>query len=54
MTHLPDNGDVREGIKQFHLSRWFKNKRRETPFKGDKVKALIKTSNCEKLVPYFS
>ena len=29
-------------------------KRLETPFKCDNVKALIKTSNCEELVLYFS
>ena len=29
-------------------------KRLETPFKGDNVKALIKTSNCENMVLYFS
>ena len=28
--------------------------RLETPFKGDNVKALVKTSNCENLVLYFS
>ena len=28
--------------------------RLETPFKGDNVKALIKRSNCENLVLYFS
>ena len=33
---------------------WFKKNRLETPFKGDDVKALIKTSNCENLVLYFS
>ena len=43
-----------EGIKQFYLKMWFKKKRQETPFKGDNVKALIKTANCEKLVLYFS
>ena len=43
-----------EGIIQFHLSMWFKKNRLETPFKGDNVKALIKTSNCENLVLYFS
>ena len=32
----------------------FKKNRLETPFKGDNVKALIKTSNCENLVLYFS
>ena len=46
--------NVLEGIKQFYLSMWLKKNRRETPFKGDNVKALIKTSNCEKLVLYFS
>ena len=28
--------------------------RPETPFKADNVKSLIKSSNCEKLVLYFS
>ena len=46
--------NVLEGIKQFHLSMWFKKNRLETPFKGDNVNALIKTSNCENLVLYFS
>ena len=46
--------NVLEGINQFDLSMWFKKKRLETPFKGDKVKVLIKTSNCENLVLYFS
>ena len=45
---------VLEGIKQFHLSMWFKKNRLETPLKGDNVKALIKTSNCKNLVLYFS
>ena len=45
---------VLEGIVQFHLSMCFKKNRIETPFKGDNVKALIKTSNCENLVLYFS
>ena len=40
--------------KQFYLLMWFKKKRLETPFKGDDVKALIKTSNYENLVLYFS
>ena len=40
--------NVLEGIKQFYLSLWFKKTRLETPFKGDNVKAIIKTSNCEK------
>ena len=34
--------NVFEGIKQFHLSMWFKKIRLETPFKGDNVKALVK------------
>ena len=46
--------NVLEGIKQFHLSMWFKKNRLETPFKGENVKALIKTSNCENLVLYLS
>ena len=46
--------NVLEGIIQFHLSMWFKKNRLKTPFKGDNVKALIKTSNCENLVLYFS
>ena len=43
-----------EGIKQLLLVMWFKKTRLETPFKGDIVKALVKTSNCENLVLYFS
>ena len=43
-----------EGIKQFYLLMWLKKTRLETPFKGDNVKALVKTSNCENLVLYFS
>ena len=43
-----------EGIKKFYLLLWFKKYRLETPFKGDNVKALIKTSNCENLIRYFS
>ena len=39
--------NVLEGIKQFYLLMWFKKTRLETPFKGDNVKALVKTSNCE-------
>ena len=46
--------NVLEGIKQFHLLMWFKKTWLETPFKGDNVKALVKTSNCENLVLYFS
>ena len=43
-----------ESIKPFYLLMWFKKTRLETPFKGDNVKALVKTSNCENLVLYFS
>ena len=43
-----------EGIKQLHLLMRPKKTRLETPFKGDNVKALVKTSNCENLVLYFS
>ena len=46
--------NVFEDIKQFYLLMWFKKKRLGTPFKGDNVKALIKTSNCENFVLYFS
>ena len=46
--------NVLEGIKQFYLLMWFKKTRLETPFKGDNVKAWVKTSNCENLVLYFS
>ena len=45
---------VLEGIKQFYLLIWFKKTRLETPFKGHNVKALVKTSDCENLVLYFS
>ena len=45
---------VLEGIKQYYLLMWFKKTRLETPFKGDNVKALVKTSYCENLVLYFS
>ena len=38
--------NVLEGIKQFYLLMRFKKTRLETPFKGDNVKALVKTSNC--------
>ena len=46
--------NVLEGIKQFYLLMWFRKTRLETPFKGDNVKELVKTSNCENLVLYFS
>ena len=45
---------VLEGIKHFYLLMWFKKTLLEIPFKGDNVKALVKTSNCENLVLYFS
>ena len=45
--------NVLEGIKQFYLLMWFKKTQLETPFKGDDVKALVKTSNCENLILYF-
>ena len=46
--------NVLGGIKQFYLLMWFKKTRLETLFKGDNVKALVKTSNSEYLVLYFS
>ena len=46
--------NVLEGIKQLYLLMWLKNYRLEIPFKGDNVKALIKTSNCENFFLYFS
>ena len=46
--------NVLEGIKQFYLLMWFKKTQLETQFKGDNVKALVKPSNCENLVLYFS
>ena len=46
--------NVLEGIKQFYLLMWFKKTRLETLFKGDNVITLVKTSNCENLVLYFS
>ena len=45
--------NVLEGTNQFYLLTWFKKTHLETPFKGDNVKALVKTSNCENLVLYF-
>ena len=45
--------NVFKGIKQFYLLIWFKKTQLDTPFKGDNVKALVKTSNCENLVLYF-
>ena len=39
--------NVSEGIKQFHLSMWFKKTQLETPFKGDYVKALIKRQSVK-------
>ena len=46
--------NVLENIKQFCLLMWFKKTRLKTPFKDDNVNALVKTSNCENLVLYFS
>ena len=46
--------NVLKGIKQFYSLMWFKKNRLETPIKGDNIKPLIKTSNCEKMVLYFS
>ena len=46
--------NVLEDMKQFYLFTCFKKTQPETPFKGDDVKALIKTSNCEKLASRFS
>ena len=46
--------NVLEGINQFYLLMWFKKTRLKTLFKGENVKALVKTSNCENLVLYFS
>ena len=46
--------NVLESIQQFYLLMWLKKTRLETPFKGDSVKALVKTSDCENLVRYFS
>ena len=46
--------NVLEDIKQFYLLMWFKKNGLETPFKGDYVKAFVKTSKCENLFLYFS
>ena len=46
--------NVLEDIKQFYLLLWFKKTRLETSFKGNDVKALLKTSNCGNLVLNFS
>ena len=46
--------NVLDGINQFCLLMWFKKTRLETPFKCDNVKVLVKTSNCENVVLYFS
>ena len=42
--------NVFEGIKQVDLLMWFMKTRLETPFKGDNVKPLVKTLNCENVV----
>ena len=46
--------NVLEGIKQFYVLILFRKTRLGTPFKGGNIKALVKTSNCENLVLYFS
>ena len=46
--------NVLEDIKQLYLFMRLKTPRLETRFKCDNVKALTKTSNCKKLVLYFS
>ena len=46
--------NVLESIKQLYLLMSFKKTRLEIPFKGDNVKALVKTSNCENWVLYLS
>ena len=46
--------NVLEGIKQFYSLMWSKKTRLETPFKGDNLITLVKTSNCENLVLYLS
>ena len=47
--------NVMESIKQFYLlMSGSKKTQQEIPFKGDNVKALVKTSNCENWVLYFS
>ena len=43
-----------EEITRLYLLTLFKKTRLETLFKSDYVKALVKTSNCENLVRYFS
>ena len=46
--------NVLEGIKQFYSLMRLKKNQLETPFIGYNVKLLIKTSNCENLILYFS
>ena len=46
--------NVLEDINQFYFLMWFKKTPLETPSKGDDVKALIKASNRENLILYFS
>ena len=43
-----------DDIKQLYSLIWFKSYRLETLFKGDNLIALIKTSNYENMVIYFS
>ena len=46
--------NVLKDIKHFFLDNVVQEKPAGTPFKGDDIKALIKTSNLENLVLYFS
>ena len=43
-----------EGIEQVYLLMCFKKTRLETPLKCVNIKTLVKTSNCENFVLYFS
>ena len=46
--------NVLEGIKDFYMLMWFKKTRLETAFKGDCVKALVKTSQIVKIWSFIS
>ena len=46
--------NVLEDIKQSYFLMWLKKTQLDTLEKCDDVKELIKTSNCENLVFYFS
>ena len=54
MFHSTVLSECVERHKAVYFLMWSKKKRLETPFKGDNVKDLIKTSNCENLVLHFS